>query len=458
MAELDNDDWRRKYYDSIRLLEQDERMYSDQIFTLKRLITRLCVAGQGASPLMDEQLQKLKDAIGQEPLQPASLELIGATIADVVKELDHTAALLTSAVATAPTRAAETTVLDTEQIADVLSRLLLELHRDPDLIASVEAVKAELTRSVDADSLPALLGRISTLAATRIRNLEKVRSGLEALLEQMVSRLDEMSQYMVGEDTSQQQQSASRDAFSTQLTGEVQALGASLDTSTDFLQVRTQLRARLDSIGKHLLENRQREADYARDAHERNEKMRTRIEQLESEAHKLQQRLVEEKRVAMLDPLTQVPNRLAWNQRIAEEMERWQRFGQPTCLATWDVDRFKSINDTYGHTAGDKVLKVVAETLAKHIRSLDFVARYGGEEFVMLLPGTPLEHGVTLVNELREAIAKLGFHFQGKRVVITISCGITALREGDTATHAFERADKAMYQAKETGRNKVVSD
>jgi diguanylate cyclase len=458
MAEQDGDDWRRKYYDSIKILEQDERKYHEQILTLKRLITRLCLAGQGQSPLLDEQLQKLKEAVGQDPLQPASLELIGSAIADVVKELDHSASSPPSSSSRPSSNAATASTIDLEQINEVLSRLLSELRRDPELIAGVDAVNAELTQTVDAAALPRLLGRVSTLAATRIRNLEKVRSGLEALLEQLVSRLDEMSQYVVGEDSSQQQQSASREAFSSQLTGEVQALGASLDTSADLVQMRTQLRSRLDSIGKHLQEYRTREADFARDTHTRNEKMRARIEQLESEAHKLQQRIVEEKRVAMLDTLTQVPNRLAWNQRIAEEMERWNRFGQPTCLATWDVDRFKSINDTYGHTAGDKVLKVVAETLAKQIRSLDFVARYGGEEFVMLLPGTPLEHGVTLVNELREAVAKLGFHFQGKRVVITISCGITALRDGDTATQAFERADKAMYQAKETGRNKVVSD
>jgi diguanylate cyclase len=99
----------------------------------------------------------------------------------------------------------------------------------------------------------------------------------------------------------------------------------------------------------------------------------------------------------------------------------------------------------------------VAECLAKAIRSTDFVARYGGEEFVMLLPGTTLPDAIRLANQMREAVAELGFHFRGTPVSITISCGITALVNGDEVEDAFDRADGAMYRAKETGRNCVVS-
>jgi diguanylate cyclase len=115
------------------------------------------------------------------------------------------------------------------------------------------------------------------------------------------------------------------------------------------------------------------------------------------------------------------------------------------------------INDTYGHRAGDKVLTVVAEALSKDIRTTDFVARYGGEEFVMLLPGTSLEDAVRLSNKMRESIGQIGFHFRGQPVSVSISCGITTMREGDSGEDAFDRADKALYQAKDEGRNCVVS-
>jgi diguanylate cyclase len=178
---------------------------------------------------------------------------------------------------------------------------------------------------------------------------------------------------------------------------------------------------------------------------------------MEAEARKLQERLTEERRQLLLDPLTQVPNRAAWDQRFAEEFERWKRFRQPTCVAVWDVDKFKSVNDNYGHRAGDKVLTVTAETLMKSIRATDFVARYGGEEFAMLLPGTTVQDAVRLADRIREAIGHIGFHFKGTPVSVTISCGITAIREGDEAGSVFDRADKALYEAKGAGRNRVIS-
>jgi diguanylate cyclase len=184
--------------------------------------------------------------------------------------------------------------------------------------------------------------------------------------------------------------------------------------------------------------------------------MRAQISEMESKAKELQARLADEQRLAQLDTLTRIPNRLAWEQRVTEELAHWRRFRLPTCVAAWDIDSFKRINDSYGHRAGDKVLVVVAETLAAGIRGTDFVARYGGEEFVMLLPGMMIEDGQRIANQLREAIARVGFHFRGAPVSVTISCGITQLRDGDSASEAFDRADKAMYQAKEGGRNRVV--
>ena len=127
-------------------------------------------------------------------------------------------------------------------------------------------------------------------------------------------------------------------------------------------------------------------------------------------------------------------------------------------LAAWDIDLFKKINDAYGHRAGDKVLRIVAECLSGRVRDTDFVARYGGEEFVMLLAGTGTADALTVVEQIRESVGKLGFHFRGVPVSVSISCGLTAFREGDSADDAFDRADKALYKAKADGRNRCVVD
>ena len=151
--------------------------------------------------------------------------------------------------------------------------------------------------------------------------------------------------------------------------------------------------------------------------------MRARVEQLESEARKLHVQLQDEQRLSLIDSLTQIPNRQAFESRFEEEVGRFQRFSQPTCIALWDIDLFKSVNDKFGHRAGDKVLKVVAESLAGGIRSTDFLARFGGEEFVLLLPGTRVEDALRVTDSLRNAVALLGFHFRGTPVSVTISCG-----------------------------------
>jgi diguanylate cyclase len=142
---------------------------------------------------------------------------------------------------------------------------------------------------------------------------------------------------------------------------------------------------------------------------------------------------------------------------MEEELNRWRRFQQPTCIAVWDVDHFKRINDTCGHRAGDRVLSTVAECLAGRIRGADFLARYGGEEFVMILSGSQLDAAVRRIDEMRIAISEIGFHFRGERLSVTISSGVTAFLAGDSASAAFDRADKAMYRAKENGRNRCVS-
>lgn len=277
------------------------------------------------------------------------------------------------------------------------------------------------------------------------------------LLGQMMGQLDALTRYIAGQSADETDRTSSANTLNVQINDEVQAIGKSVEQGNDLFQIRRQMRERLNAISHHLHAYRVREEERARLSRERTESMRARMEEMESEARRLQAKLVDEKRLSLLDPLTQIPNRLAWEQRFAEESERWKRFHQPTCVAAWDIDQFKAINDNYGHRAGDKVLGVVAESLLKSVRNTDFVARYGGEEFVMLLPGTGLEDATRLANQMRESIAQIGFHFRGNPVSVTISCGITALKEGDSPDDAFDRADKAMYQAKDGGRNRVIS-
>jgi len=181
--------------------------------------------------------------------------------------------------------------------------------------------------------------------------------------------------------------------------------------------------------------------------------MRLRVTDLEREIHGLHKSLQEEQSLRMIDALTGIPNRAAYDDRIRHEFNRWQRDNSAVSVLAWDIDRFKEINDAYGHSAGDKVLRVIAQHLAQHVRGTDFVARYGGEEFVMILVGTDAAQASATADKIRVGIETMGFHFHNKPVAVTASCGITTFRGDDTPETIFDRADRALYRAKDGGRN-----
>jgi diguanylate cyclase (GGDEF)-like protein len=173
--------------------------------------------------------------------------------------------------------------------------------------------------------------------------------------------------------------------------------------------------------------------------------------------------ILEGYRMAYRDELTGLPGRRAL-------MERLTRPGRRYSVAMVDVDHFKSFNDTYGHEAGDQVLRYVATRLARGARGVR-VFRYGGEEFTLLFPGTALEQARPLADQLRATIADTPFTLRGSRrdparrgsgggqeVGVTVSLGIAQRRRGERAADVLERADAALYRAKEQGRNRVVAD
>ena len=180
-----------------------------------------------------------------------------------------------------------------------------------------------------------------------------------------------------------------------------------------------------------------------------------RVSTMEVEARAFQEDLELQRQKALQDPLTGLPNRAAWNERLEIERARQQRYGGDLSLAVVDIDHFKRINDSFGHLAGDKVLKIIAGELARRLRKTDFIARFGGEEFVLLLPATPLDGGRQLLEALRADIEACPFHFKGERVAITFSAGLTPMLPGEPGDAAFQRADEALYRAKHQGRNRI---
>lgn len=155
------------------------------------------------------------------------------------------------------------------------------------------------------------------------------------------------------------------------------------------------------------------------------------------------------------DGLTRIHNRQAFDERMVDELRRHQRYQQHLSLLMLDLDFFKAINDTYGHLAGDYVLREVGRILNESLRSTDFGARYGGEEFSVILPQTVEEQAWILAERLRRRIGEMEFEFDGENFQVTASIGVATLRPGSLMKRKdlLRQADESLYRAKSGGRN-----
>ena len=181
-------------------------------------------------------------------------------------------------------------------------------------------------------------------------------------------------------------------------------------------------------------------------------------EELEQKTNELADANRQLLRVSQTDALTGLANRRHIEERLTEMFEHSSRLNEPLSCVMCDIDKFKSVNDTHGHQAGDAVLRQFAKILQNEAREIDKIGRYGGEEFLLLLPGTVLDAGVTFAERVRKAVAEHTFTFDGGTLTRTASFGVAgwphpAIVHSETLV---KLADDALYVAKETGRNKVV--
>jgi len=183
------------------------------------------------------------------------------------------------------------------------------------------------------------------------------------------------------------------------------------------------------------------------------------LQQANHEIDELKSKMAIYRTESLKDPLTQIDNRRGFDKALAENITNAQAEGTSLCLIMADIDFFKKVNDTYGHLVGDNVIRMVAATLKDSIKGKDLAARIGGEEFAILLPDTPFDGAMKLANDIRLAFQRLDLKKKstgeslGK---ITLSFGVTVYREAEPVEDFINRADKALYQSKNTGRNKVT--
>jgi diguanylate cyclase len=430
-------------------MESEEKRWRQLEQALRRLVGRLCAAGMGLDPQLDDELAALA-AANRRNADVAELEKLAASLTSTVVAVDALSPVSTTVlIAPRPIR------WDSTRAA--VAGLLERLKTDDGAPSAVQELIADLGKADSDATLSAILLRVSALIHERGESLARARQQAADVLSEVTKRLEEMASYLWASNDASRTRLEDTQSLNDRVISQVRELSEEVHGATDLGLLQTLVTTRLESVAKQVCDFRAREETRALENTGRAEHMRARIADLERETQDLHSKLDRERDVARLDPLTGLANRKSFDERFAQELGRRSHDGVPVAVLLWDIDDFKAINDSYGHRAGDRVLQSVASCFTAAVRNSDFVARIGGEEFIVLLTGLALEDALRIANQVRTAVEALKFHFRGTPVRVTVSCGITELREQDAAEAAFDRADAALYRAKHGGKNLCIA-
>jgi diguanylate cyclase len=449
--------WKSKYRELVEELEDKERAWSKLEAALRAAAGKLAVAALGQSPELDAAIDHVMAVLRTD----ATTLSLDSSMTGLMRALKAETALETKSapigtpsggVVIVPTASAVT-----DEIVSLLRAFVRRLAEMPPLVETARSLARRLEIGVPEGGWEPFLCSVADAVGEVVEALESQRHELEQFLEQVTRQLAEFENWTRWQ--TDVAKSRRDDTFNLEHTvqAELVTLEQEVVLSPDLEYLKTKVKSRLDTVASQLLEFRHNEERRQAEDEQRATELRKEVAKLKGKTDDLIKVCAEQEARLMIDSLTGAHSRYAYDRRLEEEFQRWQRQSQPLSFAVWDIDHFKRVNDSFGHEAGDRLLRGVADLLGRHKRAEDFLARLGGEGFVLLLPMTPLEAAVAVAEKLRIAIEATAFRHHGEPVSVTISSGLTEFRAGDTPTTVYERADRAMYQAKEQGRNRCVA-
>ncbi|TCO82234.1 diguanylate cyclase [Plasticicumulans lactativorans] len=516
-AANDATEWKRKYFEVLRELERKERDWSLGQELLTLAVRRLSLLAQGLDTRLDPHLESLRAGLrgeldpprlradlgritqlldelrdlGKNGLDDELVRLLGllrlstsrqAAVDNLVVRLRQTppprealieaiavelnqvllpptaaapppAAAIPAAAAADPARSAE--LLFGSTLAELLDGI--RLAWTPPLEQAREALRQRLAAGIEQSGWHTALDACVELVNRAVAELGGERDELRRFLEQVTERLLALEALLREQAAGVVEARGGRAALEGAVGAEMRGMREGVERARDLDSLKRNMLARVEQIDRHLQAFRSAEEGRLARIDERVRSLSAQLSSMHEETRALRGLLAEQDERLQRDPLTGLNNRFAYDERLQREFVHWQAHGQPLALLVWDIDHFKRINDTLGHAIGDQVLVGVGRGLASGLRGGDFVARYGGEEFVMLLPGVDLDSARGIAERIRAEVATTHFPVTGSDVAVTVSCGLTLLREGDTPRGCFERADQGLLAAKRGGRNRCVA-
>jgi diguanylate cyclase len=478
--------WKDKYLRELEDADQRAKAWEERIHALERMLVHTCLAAQGQDSKLDDALaevralvrqekaggpgwQKLQDRIDRrishlDELRDRSARedkrslfgrLLGRGEADTKMHEDPVLAVQPDSVDldTGEEDCTDQRLRIARRVGELLAQLRKQVTLEPEADQRAKYLQDHLITSDDWEELRDGLNGVAELV---IAALTRSQREFEGFLRRLDERLQALQQHFSEQQTAQTSRKTASRELENEIREELDVFSRRARASGSLEELKDSVAGHLSKVSRAVSLYREREAEREAVLTSQLEAMQEKLAAVEAHSEQMSEQLQKERSRALTDLLTELPNRQAWEDRLELEYNRWLRYGHPLSISVLDIDYFKRVNDSYGHKAGDRVLQLVARALRERFRNTDFIARYGGEEFVVLLPDTSLQDAAGVLNEVREHIATLPFHFRTEPVSVTFSAGVTEFADDEELEEAFERADQALYKAKDAGRNQVV--
>lgn len=500
------DKWKNKYFQLLNENEDIEKSHKDNEELLCKTIIRLCLATSGFNKELDPYLfsirKQLKNGLKSEQLK-SELEIFSNALMTLEEPIPNESTadasllfdflinhfpdqknalkrleakfennafpnsqylfiaisdLVDSIQQIEPISEFESITHQLNQIdPNIVNEQLLNLLDGAEIPANFVSQALKLKEKIINNvSLPSIFDETISLLFNIKKHVQSEQQEMAKFLAQLTDQLTELGIQASGVQSNAKSTAENINLLDQSVTTQVIELQKNSRKATKLEPLKKLINTRLADIAEQIKAHQVQYEIDRKKVHQDQVTLSLKIYEMEQETRQLKNRLINAHQKAIRDPLTNLPNRLAYDERLVTEVARWKRYQSPLSLLIWDIDFFKHINDNFGHKAGDKTLILIANLLSQHCRETDFVSRFGGEEFTMLLSDTNAQSAFQTANKLRQVIEKTAFHSHGKKISITISCGITQFIDGDTGECAFNRADKALYDAKNNGRNQCI--
>lgn len=425
---------------------ETSRMIPDLLKQSTESIGRLANKPQDKRAVTKLQKMINTDDVESQAILVRFNEVLTQCVSSVIKELEEHSSLLKANISRDDPGSIST------KVNDSLQQLLNHLSIPQDLDAKREQIKIVLEHKITSEDLSKIIDGLTELVVDAF-NVEQNR--FKGFLQQLTNQLHDFDIYLKASSDTRRKAADESRQLEHGIQDNINQIKDHLDNSTTIEELSTKISQNLNIIGERIKEyrvnERQREKEYKKQVLSLQEK----LSESEQNAEEIKNLLSFQKYRINHDSLTGLPNRESYDEHVLDALQRWKRSSKVLSLAVCDIDRFKRINDSFGHLAGDKVLKKVAMIFKSSIRATDFIARVGGEEFVFIFEQTSSKEAKVILEKLRKLVEECQFYYRENKVDVTVSFGLTTVVAGDDIETLFMRADNAMYKAKNAGRNRI---